>query len=390
MSIKHVVLTDQARSLNWTEMTLGSHEVGGPARGYLVHKKRLEGGLSAGVETVEVDNGLLRFCLLPTRGMGLWKAWLGDVEVGWRSPVRGPAHPAFVRVDEPNGLGFLDGFDELLTRCGLASNGRPEFDSHGRVLYPLHGRIANLPAHYLETTINGETGEIRVSGEVAEARFLVRNLILRSSIVTRVGQPGFVVEDEVVNASSQPAECQLLYHFNVGRPILEEGAWVDVPLRELAPYDARAAEDVATWDRYAGPEPGYAEQVHFMKLLGDERQRTHALLANRAGSRGVSLKFSIEQLPYFILWKNTGADQDGYVTGLEPATNLPNARSYEGKQGRVVRLGPGESAKFSLEVVVHASAAEVEAARSAIRLMRQGFMAKIHEQPQPGWSAGAG
>jgi hypothetical protein len=223
MPIKHVVLTDQARSLNWSELTLGSHEVGGPARGYLVHKKRLEGGLSAGVEMVEVDNGRLRFCLLPTRGMGLWKAWLGDFEFGWRSPVRGPVHPAFVPVAEPSGLGFLDGFDELLTRCGLTSNGAPEFDAHGKLLYPLHGRIANLPAHFLETTVDGETGEIRVTGDVAETRFLVRSLNLRSSIITRVGQPGFTIEDEVTNASAQPAEFQLLYHINLGRPLLDEG-----------------------------------------------------------------------------------------------------------------------------------------------------------------------
>lgn len=82
MPTKHVVLTDQARSLDWPELTLGSHEVGGPARGYLVHKRRLEGGLSSGVEMVEVDNGRLRFRLLPTRGMALWKAWLGDIEFG--------------------------------------------------------------------------------------------------------------------------------------------------------------------------------------------------------------------------------------------------------------------------------------------------------------------
>jgi hypothetical protein len=89
-----------------------------------------------------------------------------------------------------------------------------------------------------------------------------------------------------------------------------------------------------------------------------------------------------------VLWKNTAADEDGYVTGIEPATNLPNARSFEGERGRVVKLAPGQSVKFSLEFSMHTSAAEIEAARDAIRLTQQGVVAKIHEQPQPGWTAG--
>ncbi len=363
MPTKHVVLTDQARSLDWPELTLGSHEVGGPARGYLVHKRRLEGGLSSGVEMVEVDNGRLRFRLLPTRGMALWKAWLGDIEFGWRSPARGPVHPAFVPVGEPSGLGFLDGFDELLTRCGLSSNGAPDFDARGNLAFPLHGRIANLPAHYLDATIDGQSGEIRITGEVAETRFLVRNWKLRSSIVTRVGQAGFTIEDEVTNASGRADEFQLLYHINLGPPLLEEGAEFSAPVKELAPRNARAAQDTATWNRYAAPRAGYAEQVHFMTLMADEEQRVQTLLANRAGTLGFSLKYPIAQLPWFVLWKNTGAEEDGYVTGLEPATNFPNPRSFEKQQGRVVRLEPGESAKFSLEFSLLSSADEVGAAR---------------------------
>ena len=86
--------------------------------------------------------------------MGIWKAWLGDAKgnewpLGWNSPIRGPVHPKFVPIAEPSGLGWLDGFDELLCRCGLFSNGAPDFDERGVLLHPLHGRIANRPAHRL-------------------------------------------------------------------------------------------------------------------------------------------------------------------------------------------------------------------------------------------------
>src|SRR5262245_18970435 len=129
----------------------------------------MHGGLSDGVEVVQVNNGALKFDILPTRGMGIWKAWLDGVEFGWRSPVRGPVHPAFVDLGEPSGLGWLDGFDELLVRSGLESNGAPEFDEKtGRLKFPLHGRIANKPAHDVDVSVDGESGEIRVTGVVEE------------------------------------------------------------------------------------------------------------------------------------------------------------------------------------------------------------------------------
>jgi predicted esterase len=44
--------------------------------------------------------------------------------------------------------------------------------------------------------------------------------------------------------------------------------------------------------------------------------------------------------------------EEGYVTGLEPATNYPNLRNYERKQGRVKLLPPGGTwtARWSIEV----------------------------------------
>ncbi len=78
--------------------------------------------------------------------MGLWKANLDGLDCSWRSPVEGPIHPQFVPLAEPNGLGWLDGFDELLVRCGLQSFGAPDFNDKGQLKYPLHGRIGNQPA----------------------------------------------------------------------------------------------------------------------------------------------------------------------------------------------------------------------------------------------------
>ena len=94
-----------------------------------VRTRRLAGGRRDGVLVVELKAGATSVFILPDRGLGIWKMIAGDVELGWQSPVQGPVHPRFVPLGEPSGIGWLDGFDELVARCGLVSNGAPDFDA---------------------------------------------------------------------------------------------------------------------------------------------------------------------------------------------------------------------------------------------------------------------
>jgi galactose mutarotase-like enzyme len=95
------------------------------------------------------------------------------------------------------------------------------------------------------------------------------------------------------------------------------------------------------------------EQVYCIHPLHDGKDRTLVALANKAGDRAVSLRFSVKELPYFTLWKNTNSEVDGYVTGLEPGTNFPNNRRIERKFGRVPKLAPGESHRASIDFAIH-------------------------------------
>src|SRR5262249_20179528 len=157
-------------------------------------------------------NGVFRFSVLPTRGMGIWKARHADLTLGWNAPVHGPVHPKFVPLSEPTGIGWLRGFDELMCRCGLESNGGPVFDEKGEPKLPPRGRIANLPAHHVEVSIDGSTGEISVTGVVDEACLYHNKMRLRSTIKTRVGETKLEIVDEISNLSAEPGELQLLYH----------------------------------------------------------------------------------------------------------------------------------------------------------------------------------
>lgn len=355
------------------------------ATGVDVVKRTLQGGKKQGVESVVVQSSEFSFEILPSRGMNIWKVWSGDMEFGWTSPTLGPVHPHFVPLMEPGGLGWLDGFDELFVRCGLESNGAPEFDSNGILKYPLHGRIANLPAHKLQVAIEGDT--VKIIGVVDESRFHFMKMRMTTTVSWKIGSSQIRIDDQIENLSASDHEFQMLYHINFGTPLLEAGSRFVAPVKTMVPRNEHAASGIAEWQDYSGPTPGYEEQVYFLELAGDDQGNTRTLLKNASGSAGAAIGCNLDQLPCFTVWKNTTSLEDGYVTGLEPATNFPNPRSYEGQQNRAVNIPGKQSTLLSLELDFLTSAEQVKAVEEQIRILTP-ETSKVFDAPQPGWCHG--
>ncbi len=368
------------------ELRIDGKNVSQAASSSQIEYQRLRGGRQEGLHMLWIDNGALRVSIIPERGMGIWKIWAGDFELGWQSPIDGPVHPHWVPLYEPNGLGWLEGFDELLVRCGIYSNGSPEYDQNGRLLHPLHGKIAQSPAQQLSVAIDEESGEIVVRAIVEERRFLFYHLQLAVSIRLHPDLPIISIQDEITNRSSVSCGMQLLYHINFGSPLLTPDAELILPAKQVAPRDLEASRDGPGWPNYGPPTSGYKERVHFFELLGDSNDKTHVLLKNGQTTRGVSLYYDTTQLPCFSQWKQTGSLADGYVTGLEPATNFPNPRSFEEGQGRVIPLNAGESRKFDLQLHCHGDRESVVAAEREITVLSAGTNPVLHPHPKPEWS----
>ena len=394
MANSRILLTDAESGVSLDQYFLqapGTVPLGGQPE-WFVRLETLRGGKSEGVQVVTLNNGPLTVCVLPTRGMNIWKAGLRGVEAGWRSPVEQLVHPRFVPVDHPNGLGWLHGFNELVARCGLASNGPPGDDAEGHPLenpLTLHGRVSNLPAHRLELMIEeGSPTTIRLEGVIDETSLFGTSLRLTSSLSMRLGSTECVIEDRITNLSGKMAEAQLLYHINVGSPILEEGARIIAPASEIAPRDARAAEGISGWDVCGPPESGFTEQVYYLKPLTDDDDKAMVMMRNAAGNKGLSVHFDRRQLPYLSLWKNLAALSEGYVVGLEPATNYPNHRQFERSQGRVVSLEPGASHEARVRLTLHDGLEDVAYFEALAEGIAEGKEFTEHEEPRKGWSAG--
>lgn len=354
-----------------------------------VRMRTCRGGRSEGVQVVELDNGAICIDVVPTRGMGIWRVRRGTKTLGWQSPVRGPVHPALVPLFDPSGLGWLEGFDELMCRCGLESNGAPDFDPKtGKLQYPLHGRIANLPAHRLELIVDEAAGTLALRGVVDETRFHFNSLRLTSTLTTAIGSSEFGWTDEVQNIGGREATLQMLYHFNVGQPLLRAGARILAPVAEVAPLTQVAARaGIESWNVMPPPQPGSAEQVYVAELLADGNGETRVLLSRLSDDEAISLRFNKQALPCFTLWRNTAAESDGYVVGLEPATNFPNPHSFEKQQSRAVTLKPGDTWRVEVAVAWHSKPQAVAAEEAAIRAIENGRKPALTASPRSDWSA---
>lgn len=398
MDQQTTILTDTAAGI-WHDSLELSSEHSGPLAGsshWSIKKRTLRGGRSHGVDVVELHNGVMSVSVLPTRGMGLWKGQHGNLPLGWNSPVTLPVNPAYMDLTERNGLGWLTGFNEWMCRCGLSSHGAPGLDSaidnNGNPIetsLTLHGKIACVPAHYVEVSVDPAGGDgrgvLRVTGVVDETMMFGPCLQLRSTVELEAGSSALKITDEVTCTGGQNTEMELLYHTNFGQPFLEQGSRFAAPVREVAPVNGRAAEGIDNWTEYAGPVPGYVEQCYFVDLAGREDGASLAMLHNAEASRGVRLDFNLRELPHFTLWKNTQAEADGCVTGLEPGTSFPNHRRTEREHGRIISLAPGDTYRTQLALTVLDSSEAVAASLADVRQIQDSVELRTHRQPEPGF-----
>jgi hypothetical protein len=384
------ILTSVKDNLHVDEWELTAGEVVAGAQGCSVRKMSLHGGRQEGVDVVLVDNGKLKFSVCPTRGMGVLSVTMGDVFLGWSSPVKEVVHPKLINLQSRGGLGWLEGFNEWMVRCGLESAGHPGVDrfinnvgDEATMELTLHGKIANIPASEVEVVIDPEPPHrLRLRGRVEERMFYGPKLVLQTEISTIPGSNTFQLADLIINDGEDEQEFQMIYHANFGPPLLEEGSTFAGAVERVTPFNEHAAKDVASYAEYQGPRLGFIEQVYCLRPKSDRAGRAVIMLRNKARDKAVSMNFATGELPFVTLWKNTNALKEGYVTGLEPGTGFPNNRRIERKFGRVPKLAPGETFEASIDITIHTTSNEVAEVSNRIEALQGGIEPVVDEKPE--------
>ncbi|WP_048698037.1 aldose 1-epimerase family protein [Erwinia piriflorinigrans] len=380
-SAQNWLLTDTESGTEKGNWQVDSQQLKLSGERFSIQQKVLHGGKQEGskVLTLTSQNGLT-IALSPSRGMDLLHVNGHGVRLGWDSPVQEVVNPAYMNLESRNGLGWLEGFNEMMVRCGFEWTGHPV--SKDGVLYTLHGKAGNTPASKVEVTVDDSAPhEIRIRGLLKETTFKKAKLETWTELRYVPGSDSFTVHDVLTNQADYPHDYQIIYHSNFGTPILEKDARFIAPLKSVSPFNDYAKKGLDGWDRYGAPTQDFDEMVFNLTPKADSSGKTVAAVINSKGDKGASIEFDTRQLPRLTMWKNTDTLKQGYVTGIEPGTNYAYPVTIEKEQGRVKQLQPGQSTEFTLTYTLLKDAGAVQKVEQRVRQIQGDETVSVDETP---------
>lgn len=337
----------------WTERSIQMNErayYGHESQLFGVEEYRLTGGKGDGMRLLQVRNGKgLDFTVSADRCADISRLHFRGENCGFFS-ANGYVAPAYYDDKEAGWLkNFTAGF---LTTCGLLAVGSPCTDEGVRL--PLHGAVDNIPAERLLWDMDDE--RIWVKAVMRHAQIFAEKLILTRTITCSKQTNEITVTDEIENIGGEASPVMILYHMNMGYPLLSEAAELYIPAAEVTPRNAHAAEDLDTWNKVLTPTPGFEEQCYYHAFNGKPGL---AAIFNHDRGYGLAISFDSSSLNCFTQWKMMGVKD--YVMGLEPGNCYPDGRDVMREKGLLQMLAPGEKKAYGVRLTMLENEAQFEA-----------------------------
>ena len=304
-----------------------------------VEEHRLTGGKGDGMRLYECVNGKgLSLTLLPDRNLDISRLSYKGINMSYFSSC-GYVAPAYYDDIGSNWLrSFTAGF---LTTCGLQAVGNP-CEDEGEVL-PLHGSIANTPCSRSWWTEDERA--FYINGITTDETLFGRKLRLTRMVEISKEENTFIIHDRICNTGDKTEPMEILYHMNMGYPLLSEESIITIPSSEVIPRDDHAAEDLANWMQMEKPTAGYQERCYYHKFAGKEG--TASISQPSLGTK-LTIQFDAEELDGFVEWKMMGVRD--YVLGLECGNCYPDGRDVMRKTGMLKFLEPQEAKEYCVKI----------------------------------------
>ncbi len=307
-----------------------------------LRRVRLLDGIEDGIEAIELRTGAgFDLDILPSRGLDLGAARFNGQALSWLSSA-GFAHPGL--TESTPDAGFLRAFGGgLLTTCGLSNVGNPNVDEG--IQYGQHGRASSTPAFEVAAWGEwiGDEYVMTVRGKTREAVLYGDKLEKTRTIRARLGQAKIELEDVVENIGSKPAALMILYHMNLGWPLIGPGS------RLHAPSATRTVKlgMGENWETMPVPDADYEVSVLEHEMMPD----ADGWVRLDVTSKSMRLEIAYEKaLNRFTQWQQFGSGD--YVLGLEPGNVGVQGRAAERAAGTLPMLEPGTRKTFALEVTL--------------------------------------
>lgn len=303
--------------------------LGHDTQAFGVEEHRLVGGKGDGIRLLEVNNGNgIMFTLSLDRAGDIARLYKDGRNLGFFAPC-GYVAPTYY---DKEGAGFLKSFTAgFLTTCGLTAVGSP-CEDNGEVL-PLHGNISHTPCENVNWWID-DSIHIRIT--VRDASLFGHKLLLTREFECPVGGDEIKMTDTVRNIGDEETPYMILYHFNMGYPLLSENSKVSVKSKGVTPRNERAKEGLDKALIMEKPQSGFVEQCYYY----DMEDEAYAEIYSPEIDTKLSLSFDKNELPFFTEWKMMGKGE--YVLGLEPGNCNPDGRDIMRKEGKLQFLKAGE------------------------------------------------
>ena len=319
----------------------------------------------AQTRAVELVNGPLRFTALADKCLDIAElSWRGVNFSFLSKPGLQGRNQYDTHGDEAlrsimGGFFFTAGLENICAPCTIAGKD-----------YPMHGRIRTTPAEHLcaDARWEGEDYVLELRGEMREAELFGENLVLRRSLRTVYGQKSFTLTDEIENQSFRDEPLMLLYHINIGYPLLDEGTRLYLPTRGVTPREELSAPHAERWNVMDAPKDNEPEYVFIHDPIPDGEGRMSACVVNERLELGLRIGWDTKNLPFFMEWKSTASGD--YVLGLEPANSSVYGRPWHEKRGELHHLAPLAAERNELVFTVLDGREEIDAAIAAIRSVR--------------------
>lgn len=341
-----------------------------------------EDGPPRGVRLLEFRTGTgLVFKVGIERGMDVGYCEYGGMSLAWIPPTLLPG-PWYFGQEE--GFGWLrTALGGLCTTSGMIHIGNPEtasvehynFAPRCTERYGVHDRVAMLPGQLLRygERWEGDDCILEAVGRVVQAQAYGENLVLTRRYTARLGESRFWIHDEIDNAGYLPAEHMLLYHMNIGFPIVDDGSAFIAPIAGSPGTFAGSspADGKGDFRRFIGPQKDWIYEGYEHNMLADADGHVPVAIVNEGiyDGIGIYVVYCRDQLPAYIEWRMMGEGQ--YVVGIEPCTNLFGREAVR-QRGDLTILQPGDKRVYDLEVGVLVGAEDIARFRGRVEALGAG------------------
>jgi hypothetical protein len=308
----------------------------------------LTDGWGKGLREIDVNSGSgLQYTILPDRGMDISLASFKGTNLVYLT-CNAETHPSFF---EPENLGWLRTFTGgLLTTCGLTYIGGPV--NEGGEHLGLHGRYSTIPARQVADLSEWEGDDyfIKIKGTIEEGTIFGNKLRVEREIKTTRGNNIISITDRISNFGFKASPYTILYHMNLGYPLLSEDAELIIDPETTRPRDPETEKAMGDFRKFIKPSADFNEQVFIHTMKKDKHGYSEVTLQNKTVGISLTIRFDGRSLPYLAQWRMMG--QGEYVLGLEPA-NVPLKNRKVLREEKILPfLEPGESTVNTIEVIL--------------------------------------